>query len=191
MGTASMQQAGSLGEPGVFRVSGQQRTRPIPVVPAAVKHFSRPGSPSEDQHNITGDPRTPAGDPGPSTALRPAPNCPRQSQPGDDASQTANSVMVPAPRNQRPDTPRGPYRRDLRVHRVQCRQGILTSRKPRDPPSRTSPATQTATRHAPDRRPRQNDPIWTAPLAQHRAAICRAYRRLLAADHGPSRSHGA
>jgi len=68
-----------------------------PGVSAAVEHFSRPAAPVRIS-TTPAIPRTPAGDPGRPAALRPAPNCPRQSQPGDNASRTANSAMVLAPK---------------------------------------------------------------------------------------------
>lgn len=96
-GAASMQRASIFRELCTFPGLRAATDMAGPGVSAAVEHFSRPAA-SVRISTTPAIPRTPAGDPGRSAALRPAPNCPRQSQPGDNASRTANSAMVLAPK---------------------------------------------------------------------------------------------
>jgi hypothetical protein len=149
-----MQRASIFRDPCAFPGLRASTDMAGPGVSAAVEHFSRPAAPVRIS-TTPAIPRTPAGDPGRPTALRPAPNCPRQSQSGDNASRTANSAMVLAPKPKacyaarsippRPPSPVPSRNPDLDASHV-------------IPPSRTSPATQQrlVTRRIVG--PRQNDP---------------------------------
>ena len=93
-----------------------------PGVSAAVEYFSRPAAPVRIS-KTPAIPRTPARGPRPAPGSTARAELPTAKSPGDNASRTANSAMVLAPK------PKACYaaRSIRRGLRVQCRQGILTS----------------------------------------------------------------